>query len=350
MMAFASSLFLKLALISLVLHAVDAANMPAGGCHTCYVCPYIDDLATATITQSTYNSYNFIGDYQGLFNNQGGQFTPHQRGPGLVNFERYTEVGTIFDVVKGVYGNTLQVCCRASARSTYCYEWHWFKNLRLAGENANVAGFIDHVQCYLLEKNGGSGTSDFFKTPYAGNATTQAANLASYPLSFVGGLYNRTALVENDLHLMGAHSTHYDFTGRLDKSFCLFFDRRFHEHGEDGFLLLLEIDGTMTAPPSVGESIATESGLVVTKVTEAKEGPFDVDQFQVRVAGLAELDVRVHVAHPLLQTLTEAETHFNVELSDVKAEGKGFLDGDVEDYIRSSIVAPDCKYATYGSV
>ncbi|CAI5492364.1 unnamed protein product [Closterium sp. Naga37s-1] len=129
--------------------------------------------------------------------------------------------------------------------------------------------------------------------------------------------------------------------------------------------------------------------LVVTKVAEAKEGPFDVDQFRVRVAGLAELDVRVRVAHPLLQTPTEAETHFNVELSDVamtsavhgvlgqtfrtspeqlqravkyshlaallqhpvdvdKAEGKGFLDGDVEDYISSSVVAPDCKYASYG--
>ncbi|CAI5477643.1 unnamed protein product [Closterium sp. Yama58-4] len=286
---------------------------------------------------------------------------------------------------------------------------------RLAGENANVAGFIDRVQCYLLEKNGGSGTSGSFKTPYAGDATTQAANSASYPLSFVGGLCNGTALVENDPHLTGAHGTHYDFTGRLGKSFCLFSDRRFHVN--------MHLNGYQGAPPalpasaksrqaagargewlsvadrggrsgdgdsSVGESIATESGLVVTKVAEEKEGPFDVDQFQVRVAGLGELDVRVRVAHPLLQTPTEAETHFNVELSDVamtssvhgvlgqtfrtspeqlqravkyshlaallhhpvdvdKAEGKGFLDGEVEDYISSSIVAPDCKYASYGS-
>ncbi|CAI7744096.1 unnamed protein product [Closterium sp. NIES-53] len=320
---------------------------------------------------------------------------------------------------------------------------------RLAGENANVAGFIDRVQCYLLEKNGGSGTSGPFKTPYAGDATTQAANAASYPLSFVGGLCTGTALVENDPHLTGAHGTHYDFTGRLGKSFCLFSDRRFHvnmhlngyqgappalpasakssesstelhtwikevgvvwmtpdganhtlrmvarkgkqqERGENGFISLIEVDGAATEIPSVGESMATESGLVVTKVAEEKEGPFDVDQFQVRVAGLGELNVRVRVAHPLLQTPTEAETHFNVELSDVamtsavhgvlgqtfrttpeqlqravkyshlaallhhpvdvdKAEGKGFLDGDVEDYISSSVVAPDCKYASYGS-
>ncbi|CAI5525507.1 unnamed protein product [Closterium sp. Naga37s-1] len=355
---------------------LDAANMPAGGCHTRYVCPYIDDLATATITDSTYTDYTFIGDFQGQFNDQGGLYEPHQRGSGPVNYERYTEVGTIFDVVKGVYGDTLQECCRACARSTYCYEWHWFKNPRLAGENANVAGFIDRVQCYLLEKNGGSGTSGTFKTPYAGDATTQVANSGSYPLSFVGGLCNGTALVENDPHLTGAHGTHYDFTGRLDKSFCLFSDRRFHvnmhlngyqgappalpasakssesstelhtwikelgvvwmtpdganhtlrmvarkgkrqERGESGFVSLIQIDGLPAVPPPVGESITTESGLVVTKFAEEKEGPFDVDQFQVRVAGLGELDVRVRVAHPLLQTPTEAEAHFNVELSDV---------------------------------
>ncbi|CAI5525376.1 unnamed protein product [Closterium sp. Naga37s-1] len=125
------------------------------------------------------------------------------------------------------------------------------------------------------------------------------------------------------------------------------------ERGENSFVSLIAIDGQPTVPPTVGQSIATESGLVVTKIAEAKEGPFDVDQFQVRVAGLGELDVRVRVAHPLLQTPEEAETHFNVELSDVKmtsavhAEGKGFLDGEVEDYITSSIVAPDCKYASY---
>ncbi|CAI7746717.1 unnamed protein product [Closterium sp. NIES-54] len=449
-MAFPSILFVVIALISLVPHGADAANMPAGGCHTRYVCPYIDNLATATISQSTYTNYKYIGEYQGLFNSQGGQFVPHQRGSGPVNFERYTEVGTIFDVVKGVYGDTLQECCRACARSTYCYQWHWFKNARLAGENSKVTGFIDRIQCYLLEKVGGTGTSGSFKTPNAGSAATQVANAATYPLSFVGGLCNGTALVENDPHLTGAHGTHYDFTGRLDKSFCLFSDRRFHvnmhlngyqgappaisatnssekesstelhtwikeigvvwmtpdganhtlrmvarkgkqqERGDNGFLSLLEIDGTTMTPPSVGESIATESGLVVTKIAEEKEGPFDVDQFQVRVVGLGELDVRVRVAHPLLQTPTEAETHFNVELSDVrmtsavhgvlgqtfrnspeqlqravkyshlaallhhpvdvdKAEGKGFLDGDVEDYISSSIVAPDCKYASYAS-
>ncbi|CAI7804056.1 unnamed protein product [Closterium sp. NIES-53] len=62
--------------------------------------------------------------------------------------------------------------------------------------------------------------------------------------------------------------------------------------------------------------MATKSGLVVTKFTEAKGGLFDVDQFQVHVAELGELNVRMSVAHPLLQTLTEAEAHFNVELSD----------------------------------
>ncbi|CAI5499446.1 unnamed protein product [Closterium sp. Naga37s-1] len=232
--------------------------MPAGGCHTRYVCPYIDDLATATITASTYTSYKYIGNYQGLFNDQGGQFVPHQRGSGPVNFERYTEVGTIFDVVKGVYGDTLQECCRACARSTYCYEWHWFKNSRLAGENAQVAGFIDRVQCYLLEKNGGSGTSDSFKTPMAGDAATQAANAATYPLSFVGGLCNGTALVENEPHLTGAHGTHYDFTGRLDRSFCLFSDRRFHVN--------MHLNGYQGAPPAVSATASAKDKEASTEL------------------------------------------------------------------------------------
>ncbi|GJP35522.1 hypothetical protein CLOM_g20032 [Closterium sp. NIES-68] len=455
-MAFPSSLTLTLLAALCLVHASLAANLPPGGCHTRYVCPYIDDLATATIDDTTYTSYPFLGDFQGVFNDQYGAFVPFQRGSGPVNYERYTEVGTIFDVVKGVYGDTLQECCRACARSTYCYQWHWFKNSRLAGENANVAGFIDRVQCYLLERIGGSGMSGDYQTPYAGDATEQTANAATIPLSFLGGLCNGTALVENDPHLTGAHGTRYDFTGRLDKSFCLFSDRRFHvnmllngyqgappalatsaasagtnsagkesstelhtwikevgvvwvgadganhtlrmvarkgkqqERGADGFVALLEVDGAATRVPGVGETVATESGVAVTKVAEAKEGPFDVDQFQVRVAGLGELDVRARVAHPLLQTAEEAEAHFNVELSDVamtsavhgvlgqtfrstpeqlqravkyshlaallhrpvdvdKADGSGFLDGRVEDYISSSVVAPDCKYASYGT-
>ncbi|GJP64938.1 hypothetical protein CLOP_g21872 [Closterium sp. NIES-67] len=445
-------LFLAAALC--LAHAALAANLPPGGCHTRYVCPYIDDLATATIDDTTYTSYPFLGDFQGVFNDQGGAFVPFQRGSGPVNYERYTEVGTIFDVVKGVYGDTLQECCRACARSTYCYQWHWFKNSRLVGENANVAGFIDRVQCYLLERIGGSGLSGDYQTPYAGDATVQTANAATIPLSFVGGLCNGTALVENDPHLTGAHGTRYDFTGRLDKSFCLFSDRRFHvnmllngyqgappalaalaggesakgkegstelhtwikelgvvwmgadganhtlrmvarrgkqqERGADGFVALLEVDGEARTPPRVGEAVATAGGLEVRKVAEAKEGPFDVDQFRVRVRGLGELDVRARVAHPLLQTAEEAEAHFNVELSDVamtsavhgvlgqtfrdtpeqlaravkyshlaallrrpvdvdKADGSGFLDGTVDDYISSSVVAPDCKFATYGT-
>ncbi|CAI5532944.1 unnamed protein product [Closterium sp. Naga37s-1] len=278
---------------------------------------------------------------------------------------------------------------------------------RLAGENANVAGFIDRVQCYLLEKNGGSGTSGTFKTPYAGDATTQVANSGSYPLSFVGGLCNGTALVENDPHLTGAHGTHYDFTGRLDKSFCLFSDRRFHVN--------MHLNGYQGAPPALPASAKSsesstelhtwikELGVVwmtpdganhtlrmVARKGKRQERGEDGFVSLIEIDGQPALDVRVRVAHPLLQMPTEAETHFNVELSDVlmtsavhgvlgqtfrnspeqlqravkyshlaallhhpvdvdKAEGKGFLDGDVEDYISSSIVAPDCKYASYGS-
>ncbi|CAI5480907.1 unnamed protein product [Closterium sp. Yama58-4] len=351
-------------------------------------------------------------------------------------------------MVKGVYGDMLQECYRACARATCCYEWHWFKNPRLAGENANVVGFNDRVQCYLLEKNGSSGTSGAFKTPYVGDTTTQVANLASYPLSFIGGLCNGTTPVGNDPHFTSAHDTHFDFTGRLDKSFCLFSDRRFHvnmhlngyqgsppvlplsakssesitelntwikelgvvwitlddanrtlrmvackgnrqEHQESSFISLIQIDGLPAIPPPVGESITTESGWWLPKSKRIKRGRSTWISFGCTWRGWGNWTC-VRVAHSLLQTPTEVEAHFNVELSNVvissavhgvlgqtfrntpkqlqravkyshlaallhhpvdvdKAEGKGFLDSEVEDYISSSVVAPDYKYASYGS-
>eukprot|EP00475_Leptophrys_vorax_P042390 TRINITY_DN79967_c0_g1_i1.p2 TRINITY_DN79967_c0_g1~~TRINITY_DN79967_c0_g1_i1.p2 ORF type:complete len:129 (+),score=0.90 TRINITY_DN79967_c0_g1_i1:2-388(+) len=125
------SLHLALALVALVavaaVHLAAATNLPPGGCHTRTVCPYIDNLSTATITSGNYQSYPFIGAYMGQFNSQGGQYSANQRGSGPVNYEAYQQVGNYFQVVKGVYGDTLQECCRACAQTTYCYEWHWFK-------------------------------------------------------------------------------------------------------------------------------------------------------------------------------------------------------------------------------
>ncbi|GJP35457.1 hypothetical protein CLOM_g19980 [Closterium sp. NIES-68] len=273
-----------------------------------------------------------------------------------------------------------------------------------------------------------------------------------FPLSWVGGLCNGKATVENDPHLTGAHGTHFDFTGRLDKAFCLLTDARVHinmllngyqgtppavaarattaapeatgtslhtwikevgvvwvstagkqhslrmvarkgnqqERGASGFLALLQVDGADMAPPRLmDEMVEAEGGLVVSKVAEGREGPFDVDRYTVTIEGVGELDVRMRVAHPLLQTPDEAEAHFNIALTDIVTtplvhgvlgqtfrdtpeqqsralrythlssllhhpiaadteEGRGFLDGAVDDYVSSGITAPDCRFSSFG--
>ncbi|GJP39022.1 hypothetical protein CLOM_g23418 [Closterium sp. NIES-68] len=161
--------------------------------------------------------------------------------------------------------------------------------------------------------------------------------------------------------------------------------------GREGFLSLVEMDGVQVAVPvQVGAAAEGGGGLVVAKVAEEKEGAMDVDQYAVMIQGLAELNVRVRVAHPLLQSVGEAEAHFILEFMDLQptpavhgvlgqtfrdtpdgrhrdltyahlagllhrpeqgGEGAdGFLEGSSEDYVTSAITRPDCAFSAFPSI
>eukprot|EP00475_Leptophrys_vorax_P008886 TRINITY_DN15804_c0_g2_i1.p1 TRINITY_DN15804_c0_g2~~TRINITY_DN15804_c0_g2_i1.p1 ORF type:complete len:266 (-),score=21.15 TRINITY_DN15804_c0_g2_i1:98-895(-) len=241
---------------------------------------------------------------------------------------------------------------------------------------------------------------------------------------------------------MGAHGTRFEFNGQPDRSFCLltekdvqvnmkmhgYYDKRtigasvLHngmairtwirelgviwravddnsEHkllivarkGKDqerlnGFVERIDLDGETLPRMEVGEEKKLAGGLSLTFVGYAKSGPFDVDEYSVSIAGRIVLNVRSRIAHPLLQTAEDAETHLNVQFQNVLptetihgvmgqtyragrgqraldysalatllhhpvaadgVTGQGFLDGEPTDYETSDVLAPDCKYTAY---
>eukprot|EP00897_Mesotaenium_endlicherianum_P000304 jgi/Mesen1/10274/ME000785S09551 len=264
------------------------------------------------------------------------------------------------------------------------------------------------------------------------------------PTTTVGGRCNPS--VSDDPHFVGAHGTRYDFNGEADKAFCLVSDKHLHvnmllrgyldnrtegatvlkdgkavrtwikelgikwarasgskgdaaEHSlrlvaragkqqerGDGFLAALEIDGTAVPRMLVGDEFVGEGGLTVAFEGYEKSGAFDVDFYSVQIAGLLNMDVRLRVAHPLLQTPEEAEVHINVGFNSIEntpeihgvlgqtyradhteravnfenmaallhgpiiadgESGKGFLDGTPRNYISSDVMATDCAFSAY---
>ncbi|CAI5984522.1 unnamed protein product [Closterium sp. NIES-65] len=257
----------------------------------------------------------------------------------------------------------------------------------------------------------------------------------------IGGECNPSPKILNDPHLVGAQGTHFDFNGRPDKAFCLLTDRNLHmnmllrviydentdnaalvvdgkavhtwikelgivwtaggvdrkfriaarggkqqERG-DGFVKSIEIDGEEIPRMQVGDRVTSDGGLTIEFRGLEKEGPFDVDYYMLSIAGLITLDLRLRVAHPKLQTPTDAEAHINVGIAELEhteeihgvlgqtyradhaaraadfqrlvanlhrpisadgAEGKGFLDGTPRSYEASDVLAVDCAYTAYG--
>ncbi|GJP43619.1 hypothetical protein CLOM_g3059 [Closterium sp. NIES-68] len=174
--------------------------------------------------------------------------------------------------------------------------------------------------------------------------------------------------VTNDPHLVGAHGTRYDFNGRPDRTFCLLTDRDVHvnmllrgyysedttdaalvvdgkavhtwikelgivwfangathtarlvaRNGKqqlrgDGFMKAIEIDGQKQPRMKVGDQIVPSNGSALTISFQAleKEGPYDVDHYTLLIDRLLSIDVKLRVAHPKLQTPTDAEVHINM--------------------------------------
>ncbi|CAI7746444.1 unnamed protein product, partial [Closterium sp. NIES-54] len=137
----------------------------------------------------------------------------------------------------------------------------------------------------------------------------------------------------------------------------------------------------------VGQAVQGEGPFHMVLLSTGPMGDGrDRDTYSVRVGGVASMDLSLHAAHPLLQTADEAHTHFNVYIkylnntdavhgvlgqtfrgeitrskraeeyglltrllrAPIQADGetgRGFLDGDVEDYATSAIDAADCAFA-----
>ncbi|CAI7850651.1 unnamed protein product [Closterium sp. NIES-53] len=318
-------------------------------------------------------------------------------------------------------------CCNTCAATPLCTYWQYIPDITIDGKKGKGACYLIHDQ---IDFTCGEMTAQY-------STETKPVNLQVR----IGGECNPSAKILNDPHLVGAHGTHFDFNGRPDKAFCLLTDRDLHvnmllrgyydertdnaalvvdgkavhtwikelgivwtaqgadhkvrlaarggkqqERG-DGFMKSIEIDGEEIPRMKVGDTVTTGGGLTVHFRGLEKEGPFDVDYYMLTIDGLISLDLRLRVAHPKLQTPTDAEAHINVGIAELEhteeihgvlgqtyradhtqraadfqrliaslhrpisadaAEGKGFLDGTPRLYEASDVLAVDCAYTAYG--
>eukprot|EP00897_Mesotaenium_endlicherianum_P003902 jgi/Mesen1/353/ME000001S02666 len=290
--------------------------------------------------------------------------------------------------------------------------------------------------------NGGLGRGKCYLMGADSVPTCARAQYASkLPITRVGGKCNPS--VQDDPHFVGAQGTRYDFNGEPNQAFCLVSDKSLHinmqlkgyldnrtegatvmkngkavrtwirelgikwtaagqEHSlrltarsgkqqerGHGYLAGILIDSEYVAPLRVGEKFEADGGLELNFVGFEKSGPFDVDFYTVKIAGLLSMDMRLRVAHPLLQTPDDAEVHINAGFNNIEntpaihgvlgqtyradhtqravsfskltallhapitadgESGKGFLDGTPRDYVSSSVLSTDCRFSAYQSI
>ncbi|GJP83851.1 hypothetical protein CLOP_g13953 [Closterium sp. NIES-67] len=247
---------------------------------------------------------------------------------------------------------------------------------------------------------------------------------------------------KDDPHFRGGHGTRFEFNGLPDRTFCLLTDRNLHVNmrmrgyydtrtvgasilknglairtwirelgimwvdaktrrshsfrllardGKEtargkGYLKEIEYGGRMLPLLKLGGRYALDGGLRFSFDAYESQGGghFDVDAYHLEIADLLDLDIKLRVAHPLLQTPDDAEAHINVQFLQVLGtpevhgivgqtyregrekrtvtfaelaeltgrpiaadgeEGKGFLDGDVIDYTTTGVLTADCPAA-----
>ena len=138
----------------------------------------------------------------------------------------------------------------------------------------------------------------------------------------------------------------------------------------------------------MGQTHRKAGGLTLSFSACEKQGGFyDADVYTLSIQGRLQLRISLRAAHPLLQTPDNAQVHLSVHLTrlvhseDVHgvlgqtyregrekraldystlsqllgrsiaadgSTGKGFLDGQVEEYESSSVLTPDCLFSAYG--
>ncbi|CAI5516613.1 unnamed protein product [Closterium sp. Naga37s-1] len=179
-----------------------------------------------------------------------------------------------------------------------------------------------------------------------------------------------------------------DDTGAQHSAFLKARDGKEQGRGATGFIQRMVIDGRDVIPPfHPGSSISADGGFKLL-LAESRSQPGRIeDEFHLKIEGVVDLSLTARVAHPLMQTATEAQAHFNVHIVqlnhtegihgvlgqtfrgeasravrslrhrlltrllrepvDVESSegGDGLLDGRVQDYLTSGIAAPDCAFA-----
>eukprot|EP00271_Cylindrocystis_brebissonii_P005773 TRINITY_DN18037_c0_g1_i1.p1 TRINITY_DN18037_c0_g1~~TRINITY_DN18037_c0_g1_i1.p1 ORF type:complete len:570 (-),score=59.42 TRINITY_DN18037_c0_g1_i1:2300-4009(-) len=158
----------------------------------------------------------------------------------------------------------------------------------------------------------------------------------------------------------------------------------------NGFLAEIEMDSDRYEIPVLGESLELGGGMTLSFQAQEKKGVYDVDAFVLNVPGVVEMEVKLRPAHQLLRTEEEAFVHFNIAFTKLdpsadvhgvlgqtfredptreeryvkysainrllghsiagdEAAGHELLAGEVDDYISSSVLAPDCFFTAYKS-
>ncbi|CAI5956155.1 unnamed protein product [Closterium sp. NIES-65] len=107
-----------------------------------------------------------------------------------------------------------------------------------------------------------------------------------------------------------------DDTGAHHSAFIKARDGKEQGRGSSGFIDRLELDGSPVAPPlSEGSFVAGSGGFkLLLAETRSCKGK-DEDEFHLTIDGLVDMGILARLAHPLMQTATEAQAHFNVHIA-----------------------------------
>jgi hypothetical protein len=166
-------------------------------------------------------------------------------------------------------------------------------------------------------------------------------------------------------------------------------DGKQQERG-NGFIASAILDGApLTIPTQPGQSVSQDA-MVWTFLGVSMKGPYEIEEYNLVIGNLVDVSISVRVAHPLLQTPDSAEVHFNLKFNDLKVtsnvhgvlgqtyrdtpeqlmkavkyselsqllgqpiaadaeSGKGFLEGTVQDYESTDVLAADCRVSAFSA-
>lgn len=87
----------------------------------------------------------------------------------------------------------------------------------------------------------------------------------------------------------------------------------------DGYMGFIRVDGTLVPKLTLGDELNLfDSQAILSFEAYEKSGPYDCDVYKVRIEGLLEAELRLRIAHPLLQMENDAEVHMNMDILDLE--------------------------------